>query len=67
MVDSLCTSKTDPKWWSEVNLLDPHLDLVILGFQGCSIGRPNGILLKPWFELVFLGPFASCCSLDVHI
>jgi hypothetical protein len=67
MVDSLCTSKTDPKWWSEVNLLDPHFDLVILGFQAGPVGRPNGILLNPWFKLVILGPSASCCSLHLHI
>jgi hypothetical protein len=67
MVDSLCRSKTDPKWWSEVNLMDPYFELVILGFQVSMISRPNGILLNPWFELVILGPTASCCSLYLRI
>jgi hypothetical protein len=66
MVDSLYTSKTDPKWWSEMNLLDPHFDLVILGFQVDLISCLNGILLNPWIELVILGLSASYCSLHLH-
>jgi hypothetical protein len=67
MIESFCRSDTDPKWWSEVNLVDPYFELVIVGFQAGLIGRSNGIHLNPWSELVILGPTASCCSLHLHI